>query len=73
MRDIDRIDKFTNELNRIWKTHFPDWRFGQFMSNLFGQYSYETRRDVFFLEEDDLLNYLHYFCGESDKYGNSKM
>lgn len=36
MRNLERIDVFTSELNRIWKKHFPDWRFGQLMSNFLG-------------------------------------
>ena len=33
IRNPERIDVFTLELNRIWKTYFCDFRFGQFMSN----------------------------------------
>lgn len=68
MRDINRIDKFTSELNRIWKTYFPDWRFGQLMSNMLGQYVVDTKRDIFFPEENELLNYMYYYCGEKKSW-----
>lgn len=64
MRDIKRIDKFTKELNRIWKEHFADWRYGQFMSNFLGFVAYEKKRDIFFPEEDEMLKYLYEYCGE---------
>ena len=51
MRDINRIDKFCNELAEIWKENCPDWRFGQFMINVFG--SFET--DPWFFEEDKMI------------------
>ena len=35
MRDINRIEPFMNEVAGIWKEKFPDWRFGQLMSNFF--------------------------------------
>ncbi len=28
MRDINRLDKFYDELKEIHKKHFPDWRVG---------------------------------------------
>ena len=28
MRDINRLDKFYDELKEIHKKHFPDWRYG---------------------------------------------
>lgn len=44
MRDPDRIDKFLENFGEIWK-HFPDWRFGQLVVNMFG-------RDPFYIEDD---------------------
>lgn len=64
MRDINRIDIFTNELNRVWKQYFPDWRFGQLMFNFLGWITSEKERDIFFPEEDKMLIYLYEFCGE---------
>ena len=50
MRDINRIDGFLKELGDYWKT-VPDWRFGQLVLNVLGT----SKRDPFFLEEDDCL------------------
>lgn len=66
-RDPNRIDVFTSELNRIWKTHFYDLRFGQFMSNFFGWVVYTKKTDIFFPEEIEMLTYLKEYCGEEDK------
>lgn len=33
MRDPQRIDKFMNELGKLWRDKVPDWRFGQLMYN----------------------------------------
>ena len=63
IRDPERIDIFTSELNRIWKTYYRNWRFGQFMSNFLG-FVTNQKRDIFFPEEDEMLTYLKEFCGE---------
>lgn len=56
-RDINRIDPFLKEIGTIWKTKCPNWRFGQLMFNL--QRVMETHRtDIFFMEEDELLEYM---------------
>lgn len=64
IRSPARIDKFTTELARIWKTYFPDWRYGQLMMNFLGWLSYEKKIDPFFPEEDVMITYLKEFCGE---------
>jgi len=51
MRDISRIDRFCKELADIWKTNCPDWRFGQFIVNVFGTFD----KDPFFPEEDEMI------------------
>ena len=50
MRDINRIDNFCNELAKYWKK-VPDWRFGQFIMNIFGT----CDKDPFFYEEEEML------------------
>lgn len=64
IRNPERIDVFTSELNRIWKKHFPDWRFGQLMSNFLGFVAGQKQTDIFFPEESEMLTYLKEFCGE---------
>lgn len=56
MRDVGRIDKFLSELGKVWKEKYPDWRFGQLMSNCLGA-MYNKHGDFFFYEEDDFLKY----------------
>lgn len=55
---------FTSELNRIWKTYYLDWRFGQFMFNFRLWLQNIKRVDEFSLEERKMLTYLKEFCGE---------
>lgn len=64
MRNPNRIDEFTKELNRVWKHYFVDWRFGQLMNNFLGWIYAEKKIDIFFLEEKEMLKYLYEFCGE---------
>lgn len=66
MRDPKRIDKFCAELAKIWKI-VPDWRFGQLMSNILGDYVATTGRDIFFPEDDELLKFFkNYFAKEGE-------
>lgn len=66
IRNPERIDVFTSELNRIWKTYFSDWRFGQLMSNFLGFVAGQKQTDIFFSEESEMLTYLKEFCGEKE-------
>ena len=68
MRDPKRIRSFCNELADLWETHCPDWRFGQLMSNILGAYYAETKRDIFFPEDDDMMAFFHKYF---EKDGNS--
>lgn len=63
MRDPKRIDEFCNELARMWHK-VPDWRFGQLISNVLGNYQTETKRDIFFPEDDELLDFFKRYFGE---------
>lgn len=56
MRDPKRIDEFCDELKKLWH-HVPDWRFGQLMSNMLGAYVDKTRRDIFFPEDDEMMQF----------------
>ena len=64
MRDINRIDKFCNELAEVWKK-VPDWRFGQFVNNVLGQMQSEGR-DIFFPEEDEMMEYIRNYFKKGD-------
>lgn len=62
MRNPDRIDDFCRELAKIWKNNCPDWRFGQFICNTFGQMASDGR-DPFFPEEDEMIKYFRNYFG----------
>ena len=71
MRNPERIHKFCSELESLWMK-VPDWRFGQLMSNVLGAYVDEKKRDIFFPEDDELLEFFRaYFKqeGSSPYYG----
>ena len=55
VRDPERLDKFYDELKRIHKTCFPDWRFGQLITNVLADWQAKTGRDIFFPEEDEVI------------------
>ena len=55
MRDINRLDKFYDELKEIHKKNFPMWRFGQLIVNVLADWQAKTKRDIFFPEEDEMI------------------
>lgn len=67
MRDINRIYPFCMELAVCWVNYAPDQRFGQFMSNFFSWMASEKKRDIFFPEEDKMLEYLKEYCHMEEK------
>lgn len=56
MRNPNRLDNFYDEMKKLHKKHFPDWRFGQLCFNFFVWIQEEKHRDIFFPEEDEMLN-----------------
>lgn len=65
MRSPDRLDTFYDGLKDIHKKYFCDWRFGQFCSNFFGWLYGEKGIDLFFPEENEMLEYIkEYARGE---------
>lgn len=70
MRDPNRIDKFCDELNRLWHK-VPDWRFGQLISNVLGAYVDETKRDIFFPEDDEILAFFKNYFRDGEKHESS--
>lgn len=69
MRNPNRLDAFYDEMKEIHKKSFPDWRFGQLMSNFLGWVYSEKKRDCFFPEEDEMLEYFKEFAnGNSPLY-----
>ena len=66
MRDPNRLNSFYNTMKKIHRKTFPDWRFGQLMSNFFGWLYSEKKIDLFFPEEDEMLKYFKEFAGVED-------
>ena len=60
-RDAGRIQPFCERLARAWEK-LPDWRFGQLMVNLMREYEAEHGRDIFFLEEDEMMEIIEAYC-----------
>lgn len=58
MRNPDRLDSFYDRLKHLHKKYVPDWRFGQFCSNFFGWLMSEKGVDLFFPEEDKMIEYV---------------
>lgn len=60
MRNPKRLDNFYLTLKNIHQENFPDWRFGQFISN-FNIWYANKGLDLFFLEEDDFISQIYEF------------
>ena len=56
MRDPNRLDNFYDEMKKLHMECFPDWRFGQLISNFFGWIWQTYKIDIFFPEEDRMLD-----------------
>ena len=67
MRDPKRLDGFYDEVKRIHKEYFPDWRFGQLMANYL-RWLYVGCADLFFLEEDWILERLKEYARTHSKW-----
>lgn len=59
MRDINRIQPIMNEVTKFWMNH-PDYRFGQMISNLFGELCSVDKdiNDIWFPEDNRWLSLL---------------
>lgn len=64
MRDPNRLDSFYDELKRIHKEEFPDWRFGQLFCNFCGWLMNNKKIDPFFPEENRILKLFKEYAGE---------
>ena len=66
MRDIKRIDEFCHALANYWHM-VPDWRFGQLVYNVLSEYEADTGYDMFYPEDDELLEYLKKYFAPPEK------
>ena len=62
MRNPNRLYDFYDEMRDIHMKSFPDWRFGQLMSNFFGWLMSEKKKDLFFPEEDEMIKYFREYA-----------
>ena len=62
MRNPDRLDLFYDEVKKIHKQYFHDWRFGQLFYNFSVWVSEKKGIDLFFPEENVTLAYLKEFA-----------
>ena len=67
MRDINRLDKFYDELKEIHKKNFPMWRFGQMIVNVLADWQAKTKRDIFFPEEDEMIQIFRDYVNKERK------
>ena len=72
MRDKYRLYKFYEELREIHMKYFSQWRFGQMISNVLGDWQAKTKRDIFFPEEDEMIQIFKDYINENgyDKKDN---
>jgi hypothetical protein len=54
MRDSNRIKPFCTELAELW-SNWPDLRFGQIMYNISKYVNFEHGKDIFYMEDEELL------------------
>ena len=54
VRDVNRIKPFCDEFAKLW-ANYPDLRFGQIMSNIARYTQMEYRKDMFYMEEEELM------------------
>ena len=68
MRNPERLDTFYDTLKDIHKKTFPDLRFGQFCSNFFGWLASEKKVDLFFPEEDKMIEYIKEYANTNSMW-----
>lgn len=59
MRDKNRIQPFCEEFAELW-AKYPDLRFGQIMSNIARYCQMEHRKDMFYMEEEELMEIIRH-------------
>ena len=64
MRNPERIPVILKRIGEVWK-RFPDWRFGQLMSNFESWYG----KDIFFPEDEEFVELLGEFATEMGNGG----
>lgn len=60
----EKVNAFYIELNKAHLEYKPQWRFGQFMYNFFSWISSQKLKDIFYIEEDEMMELLKEYIGE---------
>lgn len=63
MINPEKLDSLYDELKKIHKEVFPEWRFGQLYANFTYWLRIEKQVDIFYVEEDKMLEYIKIFAG----------
>lgn len=63
MRDVNRLNNFYYSLSEFHK-NVPDWRFGQLIMNFMNWYMTKYKTDIFYIEDDKILNFFNEFINE---------
>ena len=58
MRDPNRLDDLYDKIKEIHKTKYPDMRIPQFMSNILGSYYKKAKRDPYFCECKQFVDFI---------------
>lgn len=66
MRDPDRIGPICDRLKAVWSV-VPDWRLGQFMENIRRWLLTSGGRDIFFVEDEELMQFMENCLFGGDK------
>lgn len=66
MRDKAKIRRFCDELAALWEEKRPNMRFGQLVVTL-NRALDKPRHDIFYLEEEEMLDVLRRFSARSTK------
>ena len=64
MRDPKRLAGFYETMGKIHAEFLPDWRFGQLMQNFIGWHYQKYGTDVFYVEEEKMLERFSSYVNE---------
>lgn len=66
MRDIKRIEPNIKKLEKYWRGK-PDLRFGQLIIGLFSKINERTKRDIFYIEDEEFFKLLEEIMEQDNK------
>ena len=61
MRDPNRLDAIYKQMLSDHKNYFPDWRFGQAMQNFIDEVQGNTKKDLYYLNDAEILAHWNKF------------